>query len=551
MTARKNTVAIYARYSSDNQREASIEDQICLCRERCDKEGWTVIDCYTDKAISGASLMRPAVQSLITDALAGKFNFIVAEAMDRLSRDQEDIAGIYKRMEFAGVKIITLSEGEINHLHVGLKGTMNALFLKDLADKTRRGLRGRVEAGKSGGGNSYGYDVVKRTDSAGEAIKGERAINKTEALIVKRIMTEYVSGTSPLQIATALNKEGIASPSGKGWGQSTINGNQKRGTGILNNELYIGRLVWNRLRYMKDPDTGKRVSRLNPPEDLIIHDVPDLRIIDQELWDQVKTRQKKQSQNQKPRKPYRFRDQRRPKYLLSGLLRCGRCHGVYTATSRSYFGCSTRLNKGTCDNHHYIKHDRLETVILNGLQHHLIKPEYFKSFCEEFTEELKRLHYEQTHKISDQKREHTQITKELTMLLNALKGGSSADIIVNEMQTLELRQKELAEYINNADQPIPLIHPKMADLYHERLQELYLSLQEPETRNQAMEIIRSLIDYIELVPVSGELKARIHGDIAGLFNFMNHKKSPTACADQGLSVELVAGVGFEPTTFRL
>ncbi|MCF6216193.1 MAG: recombinase family protein [Emcibacter sp.] len=551
MPAHNNTVAIYARYSSDHQREASIEDQIRLCRERCDKEGWTVVECYTDRAISGASLIRPAVQSLIADALAGKFAIIVAEAMDRLSRDQEDIAGIFKRMEFAGVKIITLSEGEINHLHVGLKGTMNALFLKDLADKTRRGLRGRVEAGKSGGGNSYGYDVVKRTDSAGEAIKGERTINKAEAIIVKRIMTEYVSGISPLQIVTTLNKEGIASPSGKGWGQSTINGNQKRGTGILNNELYIGRLVWNRLRYMKDPDTGRRISRLNPPEELIIQDVQDLRIIDQELWDQVKIRQKKQRQNQKPRMPYRFRDQRRPKYLLSGLLRCGRCHGVFTATSKSYFGCSTRLNKGTCDNHHYIKHDRLETVILNGLKHHLIKPEYFKSFCEEFTEELKRLHYEQTHKISDQKREHDQITKDLTMLLNALKGGSSADIIVDEMRRLELRQKELAKHIETADQPIPLIHPKMADLYHERLQELYLSLQEPETRNQAMEIIRSLIDYIELVPVGGELKARIHGDIAGLFNFMSHEKTPTASADRGVSFEMVAGVGFEPTTFRL
>ncbi|MFP3747674.1 recombinase family protein, partial [Achromobacter sp. SIMBA_011] len=84
----------------------------------------------------------------------------MAEAMDRLSRDQEDIAGIFKRMTYADVKMFTLSEGEITHLHVGLKGTMNALFLKDLADKTRRGLRGRVEDGKSGGGLCYGYDVV-------------------------------------------------------------------------------------------------------------------------------------------------------------------------------------------------------------------------------------------------------------------------------------------------------------------------------------------------------------------------------------------------------
>ncbi len=94
------------------------------------------------------------MQMLLQDAQAGKFDVIVAEAIDRLSRDQEDIAHIYKRARFANVRIVTLSEGDVNELHIGLKGTMGALFLKDLADKTRRGLRGRVEAGKSGGGNS-------------------------------------------------------------------------------------------------------------------------------------------------------------------------------------------------------------------------------------------------------------------------------------------------------------------------------------------------------------------------------------------------------------
>ena len=71
----------------------------------------------------------------------------------------------------------------------------------------------------------------------------------------------------------------------------TIHGNPKRGTGILNNELYIGRLVWNRLRYMKDPDTGRRVSRPNPEGEWVVHEVPDLRIVDQALWDDVKARQ--------------------------------------------------------------------------------------------------------------------------------------------------------------------------------------------------------------------------------------------------------------------
>ena len=143
----------YARYSSDNQRDASIEDQLWLCRERAVREGWQVVDSYSDRPISGASLIRPGIQALMQDAQAGQFNIVLAESLDRISRDQEDIAGVYKRLSFACVRMVTLSEGDISELHIGLKGTMGALYLKDLADKTRRGLRGRVEDGKPGGGN--------------------------------------------------------------------------------------------------------------------------------------------------------------------------------------------------------------------------------------------------------------------------------------------------------------------------------------------------------------------------------------------------------------
>ena len=118
------------------------------------REGWQILECYTDAAISGASLMRPGIQQLMQDAMAGRFEIILAEALDRLSRNLADIAGLYQRLTFAGVRFITLSEGEITDLHIGLKGTMNSLQLKDLAEKVRRGLRGRVEAGKSGEGTA-------------------------------------------------------------------------------------------------------------------------------------------------------------------------------------------------------------------------------------------------------------------------------------------------------------------------------------------------------------------------------------------------------------
>jgi len=251
-------VAIYARYSSDNRREASIADQLRICRLHAEKQGWLIAEEYTDHAISGASLLRPGIQALIGDAARGAFQIVLTEAMDRLSRDQEDIAGLFKRMNYADVKIITLSEGEVTHLHVGLKGTMNALFLKDLPDKVRRGLRGRVELGKSGGGNSYGYDVVRKLNASGELEPGDHMINEVEAGVIHRIFRDFITGKSAKKIAFELNKAGIEAPTGGHWGASTINGNARRGTGILNNELYIGRLVWNRQRFIKDPDTGKR-----------------------------------------------------------------------------------------------------------------------------------------------------------------------------------------------------------------------------------------------------------------------------------------------------
>src|SRR3546814_7531835 len=121
---------------------------------------------------------------------------VLAEARDRVSRDQADVAILYKHLKVAGVRVVTLAEGEISELHVGLKGTMNALFLKDLAAKTHRGLRGRVEKGKAGGGLCYGYSVVKRLNSEGEQVRGERNINEAEAVVVRRIFREFAAGKS-------------------------------------------------------------------------------------------------------------------------------------------------------------------------------------------------------------------------------------------------------------------------------------------------------------------------------------------------------------------
>ncbi|MBB3900492.1 recombinase family protein [Roseococcus suduntuyensis] len=144
--------AIYARFSSDSQRDASIDDQVRVCRALAAREGFEVGEVYADYALSGASAARPRFQQLLADARAGRVQVVLAEGLDRLSRDQEHIAGFHKQMNFMGVRVLTVAEGEISELHIGLKGTMSALFLKDLAQKTHCGVEGRVRAGASGGG---------------------------------------------------------------------------------------------------------------------------------------------------------------------------------------------------------------------------------------------------------------------------------------------------------------------------------------------------------------------------------------------------------------
>ncbi|MAU40057.1 MAG: resolvase [Kordiimonas sp.] len=577
------TVAIYARYSTDMQRDASIEDQIRICQERAEREGWTVYQCYTDHGQSGATLLRPGIQMLLQDAQLGKFDIILSEALDRISRDQEDIAGAYKRMNFAGIRMVTLTEGDINELHIGLKGTMGALFLKDLADKTRRGLRGRVEAGKSGGGNAYGYDVVKKFDASGEAIRGDRTINEFESGVVKRIFNAYAKGQSPRSIAKELNAKGVKGPSGKGWGPSTIHGNRKRGTGILNNELYIGRLVWNRLRYIKDPDTGKRVSRLNPESEWITQDVPELRIIDDTLWQNVKDRQKGQSASTFGKSGPGYWDRRRPKYLFSGLTKCGSCGGGMVNVNSERVGCANARNKGTCDNKRTMRREDLENMVLDGLKNNLMEPELFEVFCDAYTAKLNDLRIQKNASLNAARAELERNDRDQEKLVDAICDGVPAHKVKDRMIALEVRQKELEALIANTDEEPVLLHPNMAHVYKDKVGKLTEALTDDSRRAEAVDIIRGLIDQIALTPVQKDgkdsLAVDLKGALAGMLQLATESKRPLDESDlnestklvaggrltldrpaneankkdppEGESTKLVAGVGFEPTTFRL
>src|SRR5215470_1050607 len=178
---------VYARFSSDLQRDASIDDQLEVCRRLLDREGWQLAKVYADRAISGASRNRPEYQQMLADAERSQFDVVVCEALDRLGRKLADIAELHDRLAFRGIKLFAVNTGEITQLHVGLLGTMSQLYLSDLRDKVRRGLLAGVLA--------YGYDVVQDDDPRGG--RGLRRINESEASIVRRIFEAFAAGTAP------------------------------------------------------------------------------------------------------------------------------------------------------------------------------------------------------------------------------------------------------------------------------------------------------------------------------------------------------------------
>ena len=555
--------ALYARYSSDLQSAASIDDQFRVCREHAERSCWTVAGGYRDAAVSGDSMiLRPGIQTLLADARRGAFDIVVAEALDRVSRDQADVAALFKHLQFAGVMIVTLAEGEISELHVGLKGTMNALFLKDLAAKTHRGLRGRVEQGRSGGGLCYGYDVVKATNDAGELVRGERTVNEKEADVVRRVFRDFAAGVSPRAIAQRLNDEGIPGPSGRLWNDSTIRGHAKRGTGLLNNELYIGRLVWNRLRYVKNPGTGKRVSRLNPPEQWIITNVPELRIVDDALWQAVKDRQGELADKHatviaavREAHANRLNDTHRPRHLLSGLLECGVCGGSYAIRGQDRYGCSNHVMNGSCANGRGIRRTVIEERVLAGLREKLMAPEAAAEAMRAWAEETNRLNRERRASSEADRQELAAVKKKMAAMIDVIEDGGYVRGMVDRLQKLEARQDELEAQLAAAPAAVPDVHPNVADIYRRKVERLAAALNNPGERDEAAAAIRGLIERIVLTPgvAWGETDAKLVGDLGTILEWTGagDRRRQAGAQIPKMSVSVVAGAGFEPATFRL
>jgi site-specific DNA recombinase len=333
--------ALYARFSTDRQSDTSIEAQARLCRARAAVLGLEVVAEHADQAVSGSVPLdhRPGGRALLADALAHRFDVLLVESLDRLSRDSDEQGRIVKRLVFRGIRVVGVSIGfdtnERGHKLVrGMRGLIDEVYLDDLRDKVHRSLSAKAARGGHVAGLSYGYRSEARGDDRALVIVLEQAD------IVREIFDRYGAGESCQRIAADLNRRGVRGPRGGTWSVSALYGSPAKGAGILNNALYVGRYVWNRSQWTKDPDTGRRTRMDRPRAEWQTDERPDLRIVTDAAFEAVQAR----IGGPGTRGTYRKGAQART--LFGGLLRCGRCGGAMIAVDARSYGCAARKDRG-------------------------------------------------------------------------------------------------------------------------------------------------------------------------------------------------------------
>lgn len=423
--------AVYARYSDDMQNPKSIDDQVSEARAVISAKGGKVVAIYSDAARSGAhTAQRPEYQRMFRAMREGVFDAIIAEDTDRLARSLKEMAALYDEAQHNEIELWTTAEGQIaSSMQVAFKGLMGQDFLRNLGVKTRRGLIGVMKRGGIPGGRCYGYDV------AGTA---KRTINEHEASIVRRIYAEYVAGKSPLAIVKDLNKEGIKSPRGGIWSVSTVIGSAKRRNGVLNNAIYRGDLYYNRQGFRKDPMTGRRVSRRNDEGKWLKEHHPELIIIDEETWNAA---QKRRAQANAA--GAHISHGRRPKTLLSGLIKCRLC-GKPMAKFGDYFRCTGAARTGICSNNRGTSVHDLEKITIEAVRATLQDPILIARFGEVFRREVNKRLAERDIERKDASRRLAQVETKIANLTRSLETGLDSSSVRARLVELETERDILA-----------------------------------------------------------------------------------------------------------
>ena len=304
--------------------------------------------------------------------------------------------------------------------------------------------------------------------------------------------------------------------------------------------------MWNRLRYVKEPDTGKRVSRPNPSSAWVTTAVPHLRIVDDDLWEQVKARQAEMRRVASNGDPKRFNQARRPKYLFSGLTKCAECGGGYVMYWRDRLACFGARSRGTCTNRLTISRQEVEERVLVALRDKLMRRDLFEDFCREYVRELNRLRMEHRASLSNGRQELASVEREIRKFIQAIKDGVSRCLDQGRAAVARSAGKPNFSRVSTLLRCRSCCTRACPTSIARRSGASAWRLESEESRTGAVDAIRALIEAILLEPDGDKLKITLKGDLAGMLSAARDSKRSPDTGDLLVQIKLVAGAGFEP-----
>ena len=407
-TVNNINAVIYARYSSDNQTEQSIEGQVRVINDYAKRNNIPIINSYIDRAISGRRDDRPEFQQMISDAKKKNFGYVLVYKFDRFSRDRYNSL-LYKReLKKCGVKVISvteyISDDPQGILFESIIDGYSEFYSAELAQKVKRGNReSRLKGQYTGGWVPYGYKIENK----------KYLINEEEAAVVRKIFTDASNGVTFNSICNELNSQGL------------------RHNGKEFNFHYISKLIKNE----------KYIGKVTVDGELFTNIVP--AIISEELFEMA-------SKNSKSNKARMAHFRPSADYLLSGKLYCGYCGGKYVGESgtgrnnlpRYYYKCGNKkVRKEPCESKSMRKEfledlvvDKIKTAILESKALEAIAENLCEAFNSSITEDPM---------LSANEKALQKTKKEIDNLMNAIKAGIFNEVIKDELDKLQEEKKQL------------------------------------------------------------------------------------------------------------
>ena len=425
--------ALYARYSSDNQRYESITAQLRASREYCKQRGYIVVKTYTDEAISGTSVAgRDAFQQMILDSSDDIFDVVIFHKIDRNARDEIDYYTNVDRLRKNGVRYeysaegidVTTTNGKLTE---GIKVAVAAWYSRNLAQEVRKGQKeNALQAKFNGGRPPLGYKIVNQ----------RYEIEPREAEAVRLIFDMYLHGSGYIEIAAELNRRGFVTRNGKPFAKNSL-------YEILGNERYTGTYIFNRI---VTDDFGRRNNhKINDAAIKIPGAIP--AIIDEETFAAVARRRELNK-----RRSSVFRAEER--YLLSGKIICGEC-GSHLCGHRvksrgqcySYYCCSRRkLPVEVKCSMRMIQKKPLEDAVCEGILNMILLPDTRKTIIEEMQKGYGEFNDDIENKRRELSNEKVRAERKLSNLYRIIEDGDVDDFDLDRLknakaEVLAIRQE--------------------------------------------------------------------------------------------------------------